>query len=135
MRHIRFSKSTDALRSTRRRGFTLIETLLAVALLLIVVLIVYQGLATTMLFAENTSLFEQTGNIADSDANTVLSGGGSLTPVPGGEVILRCTSGYTFSLTLFVNTYSATPTPPAAPFGSQKYDSAHRKVFTYKSTP
>jgi len=135
MRHIGFSKSTAALRSTRRRGFTLIETLLAVALLLIVVLIVYQGLATTMLFAENTSLFEQTGNNADSDANTVLSGGGSLTPDPGEyEVILTCTL-YPFSLTLPVNIYSATPTPPAANFGSQKYDSAHRKVFTYKSTP
>lgn len=131
MRHIGFSKSTAALRSTQRRGFTLIETLLAVALLLIVVLIVYQGLATTMLFAENTSLFEQTGNEADSQANTALSGGGSLTPTPG-AVDLVCTSGYTFSLTgVPVNIYSAEPVP-AFYFGDEPYASAHRKVFTYK---
>lgn len=129
MRHIGFSKSTAALRSTRRRGFTLIETLLAVALLLIVVLIVYQGLATTMLFAENTSLFEQTGNKADSDANTALSNGSSNGT---GAVDLVCTSGYTFSLlNLPVNTYSAEPVP-AFYFGDEPYASAHRKVFTYK---
>ena len=131
MRHIRFFKCPAALRSTPRRGFTLIETLLAVALLLIVVLIVYQGLAATMLFAANTSLFEKTGNIADSQANFALSGGGTLTPGTG-AVNLLCTSGYLFSLNLPVNTYSAAPVP-AANFGSQAYDSAHRKVFTYKA--
>lgn len=130
MRYLYVSKRSIAIKSSSRRGFTLLETLLAVAILLILTLLVFQGFAATMYIASNTSSFEKTGNVADSQANAALSNTSTLTPSTG-TINLECTSGYSFDLDLSINKYSAEPAP-ASNFGSQSYVSAHRHVFTYK---
>ncbi|MBO4650365.1 MAG: type II secretion system protein [Clostridiales bacterium] len=45
-----------------KRGFTLLETMLSVALLLIVTLIVYEGFMTTLNYAGDTALAERVSN-------------------------------------------------------------------------
>lgn len=129
MRPINNTKRSIRIRSTGRQGFTLLETLLAVAILLVLTIVVYQGFVSTMHVAANTAMFEQTGNIANSQANAALSGSSALTPSVG-KVLLHST-GVTFDLSVDVNAYSAEPAP-AGNFGGQSYVSAHRHVFTYK---
>ena len=46
-----------------KRGFTLLETMLAVALLLIVTLISYEGFMTTLNYAGDTALAERVSNV------------------------------------------------------------------------
>ena len=45
-----------------KRGFTLLETMLSVALMLIVSLIVYEGFMTTLNYAGDTALAERVSN-------------------------------------------------------------------------
>lgn len=47
---------------TSKRGFTLLETMLAVALLLIVTLIAYEGFMTTLNYAGDTALADRVSN-------------------------------------------------------------------------
>jgi len=128
MSRISTSKYSIIRRSKSRQGFTLLETLLAVAILLILTVVVYQGFLSTMHIAANTAAFEKTGNKADSQANAALAGGTTLSPTTG-KVLLTSTNG--FNLELNINAYSAEPAP-AATFGGQSSVSAHRHVFTYK---
>ena len=46
-----------------KRGFTLLETMLAVALLLIVTLISYEGFMTTLNYAGDTALADRVSNV------------------------------------------------------------------------
>jgi len=127
MHHI-YKRSHSRCR-TGHRGFTLIETLLAVAILLILVLVVEEGFVSTLHIASNTALFEKTGNIADSQANAVLSNTSSVTPVTDKKVNLHTLVGYSIDQDLSINKYNLNPPVPS---GSQQYDSAHRRqVFTY----
>ena len=65
-----------------KRGFTLLETMLAVALLLIVTLIAYEGFMTTLNYAGDTALAERVSNVNAGNcyktmgqATTTLTGG------------------------------------------------------------
>ena len=137
-----FIRSKD-LQNTCKSGFTLLETLISVALLLILILIVDWGFVSTMKFSANTSAFEKAGNKADSQANAVLSKTASLTANGTGTVVLRNLDGSVISFPplsgtpvptirpLPITKYSATPVPPI------NYDlvtpaAAHRNVFIYK---
>ena len=51
------------LTKSSKRGFTLLETMLAVALLLIVTLIAYEGFMTTLNYAGDTALAERVSNV------------------------------------------------------------------------
>jgi len=53
-----------------KQGFTLLETMLSIALLLVLVLIVYQGFVSTMQISTNSALYSKTGAAA---AGTVYS--------------------------------------------------------------
>lgn len=50
------------LTKTSKRGFTLLETMLAVALLLIVTMIAYEGFMTTLNYAGDTALADRVSN-------------------------------------------------------------------------
>ena len=117
---------------TRTRGFTLLETLLAVAILLILVGIVYQGIVSTMRFSANTAAFEKAANEAESQANAVLSKTASLAASGTGTVILTDLTGTVIPNipTLSISQYSAEPPPPMN-YGSTPYAAAHRNVFIY----
>ncbi len=56
-----------------KRGFTLLETMLSVALLLIITLIVYQGFMSTLKLSTNTANFQKSANSANSTANEALA--------------------------------------------------------------
>lgn len=58
---------------TSKRGFTLLETLLSVALLLIITLIVYQGFMSTLKLSTNTANYQKSANVANSSANEALA--------------------------------------------------------------
>lgn len=69
-----------------KRGFTLLETMLAVALLLIVTLISYEGFMTTLNYAGDTALAERVSNVNAGNCyktmgqdTTGISGGNSTT--------------------------------------------------------
>jgi prepilin-type N-terminal cleavage/methylation domain-containing protein len=49
-------------KKTSKRGFTLLETMLSVALLLIVSLVAYEGFSSTMSYAADTALAERMSN-------------------------------------------------------------------------
>ena len=115
--------------SSGRRGFTLLETLLAVAILLVLTLLVYQGFVSAMHMAANTAMFEKTANVADGQANDALSGSNVLSPAPG-TVFLNFDDASITPIGLGINTYSAEPAP-AGNFGAELDDSTHRHVFTY----
>jgi len=56
-----------------KHGFTLIETILAVGILVILVVIMYQGFASTLQISANTAKFEQAGNVAVGKANVTVA--------------------------------------------------------------
>jgi len=56
-----------------KHGFTLLETLLSVALLLIITLIVYQGFMSTLKLSTNTANYQKSANAANSTANLALA--------------------------------------------------------------
>ena len=137
-----FIRSKD-LQNTCKSGFTLLETLISVALLLILILIVDWGFVSTMKFSANTSAFEKAGNKADSQANAVLSKTASLTANGTGTVVLTDLSGKVILFPdssgtpvptirpLPITKYSATPVPPIN-YDFGPYAAAHRNVFIYK---
>lgn len=60
-------------RSYRKHGFTLIETVLALGLLMILVIIVYQGFMSTIQLSANTLNYEVTGDLAAGMANSKVA--------------------------------------------------------------
>lgn len=70
---IRLSRSS-------KRGFTLLETMLAVALLLIVTLIAYEGFMTTLNYAGDTALADRVSNQNAGDVYTAVGQRRNLAP-------------------------------------------------------
>jgi len=78
------------LKKSSKRGFTLLETMLSVALLLIVTLIAYEGFMTTLNYAGDTALADRVSNknagsiyeeIGKKTAYESISGGASTTAI------------------------------------------------------
>jgi len=74
-----------------RRGFTLIETILAVAMLTILVVIVYQGFLSTIQFSANTAKYEKSANEADSNVELALSNAMGTIQTPNAGISLNGT--------------------------------------------
>ena len=64
------SKVTVKHNAKGKQGFTLLETMLSIALLLVLTLIVYQGFVSTMQISTNSALYSKAGTTA---AGTVYS--------------------------------------------------------------
>lgn len=65
--------ATAMSKSCCKRGFTLIETMISLALLVILVLIISQGFVSTMQLSANTALFEKSGDVAAGKVNVKLA--------------------------------------------------------------
>lgn len=132
----RITSKVKHLYAHARRGFTLLETLLAVALLLILVLIVSQGLISTMQYSANTAQYQKSGNRADSQANAILSNSGSLSANTA-EITLTDISNGNIVNSLSIGVFSLQPTPSTGYAGSEYQEissldsSDNRHVFTY----
>lgn len=98
-------------KSFGKRGFTLLETILAVAMLTILVVIIYQGFASTMQYSTNTARLEKSANDANSQIHLFFANAGSSAPTPSaGLYIYSVTPSYTFSVVLPITVIAATPT-------------------------
>jgi len=79
---IKISKNKHRVGS--KQGFTLLETMLSIALLLVLVVIVYQGFVSTMQVSTDSALYSKSGaaaagNVYSKMGSTVVSA--SITPV------------------------------------------------------
>lgn len=120
-----------------RRGFTLLETLIAVALLMIATIIVYQGFMSTLQYSSNTAQFTKSAQMADKSVKLSISAGDTMGAVsPDGALYLSGNiGGTTFTRVLPVKEYSAAPTPNLivgdADFHESDYVSVRRHGFAY----
>lgn len=134
------SKNADTRRRIKitsgKKGFTLIETILAIAMLTILVVIVYQGFLSTIQFSANTAKYEQSANNADSQVELALSNAGSTIPTPVAGIFLKSTSLYVYSKVLPVAVFDAVPTT-VQNYGIADYKestslpASNRHAFTY----
>jgi prepilin-type N-terminal cleavage/methylation domain-containing protein len=140
MRFLIFKKTIrlDMSNGTQRRGFTLLETIISVALLLVITLFVYQGFMATLQYSSNTALFEKSAQEAAKNVSHDISNSdtaGAVSPDAG----LFLTGSYgagTFSKVLAVSTYDYTSEPvlypgEAAYNESARHDAANRHGFSY----
>ncbi len=84
-------------KKSSKRGFTLLETMLAVALLLIVTLIAYEGFLTTLNYAGDTALADRVANQNAGDVYKAVgakSHGGSYGGSSGSGAVMIKGNGY-----------------------------------------
>lgn len=135
---VRNTVGLDLSKGSCRRGFTLLETLISVALLLMITLFVYQGFMSTLQYSSNTAQFEKSAQEAASNVNYDISGAdtaGAVSPDAG----LYLTGSYgagTFTKVLAVSTYDYSSTPVLYPGEpeydeSARHDAANRHGFAY----
>ena len=130
------TKST--LRHRRRQGFTLIETLLAVAILLILSMTIYQGFMATIKYSWNTTRFEKSVVANAGTINQKLAGNSSPTITPSVGIYLSWNyGGGSKHKVLGGQKYSAVPTVAALNPGDSTYQesaslsSTHQFGFSY----
>lgn len=121
------------------RGFTLLETLIAVALLMIATVIVYQGFASTLQYSSNTAQFAKSAQIADKSVKLGISAGDTMGAVSA-DGALYISGNYgagIFSRVLPVKEFSSTPTPDVitgnVDYQESDYKSVNRHGFAYAS--
>jgi prepilin-type N-terminal cleavage/methylation domain-containing protein len=110
-----------------RRGFTLLETMIAVALMLIVTIITYQGFMSSLQYSGNTAMFEKTSQAAVKDANLAI-GAGNYKGTSDEGLLLQNSSG-TYSQVLRVNTYDIKLVPTLVS-GDPAYDESAQHAAT-----
>lgn len=98
MLHLINAKKTNS----RKHGFSLIETVIGMGLLLIVILIVYQGFTSTIQLSANTAKFEANGDLnAGLVSNKIASA--PITPNPTPDAYLHLAGGsFTKNIGIFV---------------------------------
>jgi prepilin-type N-terminal cleavage/methylation domain-containing protein len=99
------------------RGFSLLETLVSVAILMILSLIVYQGFMTTLKLSSDTMNYQKSANAANGTANTALSSKVGELGMTGVASKIKIDppvdiTGMGDYLELDVNIYKATPPSP-----------------------
>lgn len=99
------TRKQQNIKSLGARGFTLVESLIAVAILMVLVIMVFQGFVSTMQYSTNTARYEQSANNADSQINTALSNASN--PTPNAGIYLNSAS---FSKVIPVAVFVAQPT-------------------------
>jgi len=112
------SKRTLQTSVSGKGGFTLIETMLAIGLFVILALVISQGVVSTMQLSKNTAIFEKSGDLAAGQVNIVLASvtGNPATP-PVSAIHLEA-SGY--AKNLGVVAYEVIGTPDTN-FGKDAY--------------
>jgi len=120
------------------RGFTLLETMIAVALMLIVSIIVYKGFMSSLQYTSNTVAFEKTSQVAVKNANSAF-GAGNANGGSSDEGLYLVGSG-SYSQVIRVNTYDVKLTPSLIS-GNPDYSettqtaATHRFAFHYVVRP
>jgi len=110
---------------SRKHGFSLIETVIGMALLLIVIVIVYQGFTSTIQLSANTAKFEANGDIQAGLVSNKIAAAqifASPSPTPGAYLHL---AGGSFSKDIGIFVYS----PPIDE--TDTIYSTHRTGFWY----
>ena len=129
--YIHNRSSRDSLKS--KCGFTLIETMLALVLLMVVAVIISVGFMSAMKFSGDTAIYQGLANKNDGKANNILSfATPSVTPAITGQITFNYISGYAGSTIapMYVYPYSLTTTvSPEDP------SSKNRHVFIFAPTP
>ena len=115
MRFLRI-KSTNKHKSVSKQGFTLLETMLSIALLLVLTLIIYQGFVSTMKISTNTALYSKSGTSAAGNVYLLMSTTpvNSATVATGAIHLKDITSSTGFEKNLGVVTFKSTPTTNTA---------------------
>ena len=119
-----------------RRGFTLIETMLAVGILLILSLVIYQGFSATIKYSWNTTRFEKSLITNAGAVNQKLAGSTIGTPTPSVGIYLSWNGGAN-SKVLGGQQYAITPLVGAINLGDSSYQestslaSTHQYGFSY----
>ncbi len=130
------NRSESTLQRTKR-GFTLLETLLSVALLLIITLIVYQGFMSTLKLSTNTANYQKSANSANSSANQALespnTASGSATTI----TFIPPVGIGSGPLVFPVKSTAVYPSPPTVMDAedSSGLVTTHRYAFSYISPP
>jgi len=133
MLHLINAKKTNS----RKHGFSLIETVIGMALLLIVIIIVYQGFVSTTQLSANTANYEAAGDIAAGMVNKKISNAAT-NPAPVYAIHLEI-GGYTKNLGVVVykaisvadTSYGVTEFKEVSPASC----STNRIGFWYAGTP
>lgn len=117
-------------RARMKNGFTLVETILAMALLLTVVLIISVGFLSILRSSSSTMEYQASANRANSNANKILSDPAS-TPTPASkqQITFVWKSG-AFDMnnsTLSVYSYKV---DPALPIENPNSDNRHVFIYT-----
>jgi len=108
----RFQRSISGISTAHasKRGFTLLETIIAVALMMIVTIIVYRGFMSSLQYSANTIEFERTAQAAVDDVNSAFSAGNT----SGGssdEGLFVITNSGAYKQVLRVNTIADSQSP------------------------
>lgn len=116
-----------------KKGFTLLETLLSVALLLILTMIVYQGFVSTLKLAANTANYQKSADYGNTDANLVL---GNHAPVAGVSDTLVFTPPVTSGVTVKkfkADVFAVEPPQPVVMDAEDTLglNTTHRQAFIY----
>jgi type II secretory pathway pseudopilin PulG len=128
-------KSISPIRT--RGGFTLLETLIAVALLMVATVIVYQGFSSTLQYSSNTAQFAKSAQIADKSVKQGISAGDTMGAVaPDGSIVISGSYGAgLFSQPLAVKEYSSKPIPVVivgnVDYQESDFNSVNRHGFSY----
>ncbi|MDD4096367.1 MAG: prepilin-type N-terminal cleavage/methylation domain-containing protein [Oscillospiraceae bacterium] len=123
-----------------RRGFTLLEIVLAVALMLIITLIIYQGFMSTLQYSGNTAMFERTAQANNQSANAHI-GAGTANGGTSDEGIYLANNSGTFFQVIRVNTEDKTAVDPDWQYGEAAFNenaqssATHRYSFHYVVRP
>lgn len=130
--HMRFTlfrdKGMKCHTAGSRKGFTLLETMLSIALLVVLTLIIYQGFVATMQISKNSALYSKSGTKAGGDVYTQMA-----TTVVNPAVAPSAAIHLQFSATSYKNLgvvlFTSVPTTNTA-YG----DTAFRESTTLNST-
>ena len=133
-----FRKDVRVLSASGQRGFTLIETLLSVAILLVLSFVVYQGFMATIKYSWNTTRFEKSVVANAGTVNQQLAGSSSSSATPDKGIYLTWTiGGSTEAKVIGAQRYAAVPAVNDINVGDSSYlestslDSSHQYGFSY----
>ena len=123
--------------SAGKRGFTILETMISIAILLILTLIMYQGFVSLFQYSVSTSIFEKSSDTNAGTVNTFIAGTQSANH--NGTITLSyasCTGNdpHFTSINIFVLNVAINPATPGGPAYQEGLGapSTHRYGFVYR---